>query len=127
MIKGTISKFAATGDMPPVANVNIYYENDTKVGTTSNKKGEYSIPFHKDKGRIIFSCQGFAPDYLTPVDGTTYDPVLEEGVSLPVVEVKESMITKATKNNWWKWVLMILIFGVTITTITYVTKKAIKK
>lgn len=122
MIKGSVK----TIDSNPLQDVNIYYEKDASVGTTTNKKGEYSIPYHKDKGKIVFSIVGYKPDMVEPVNNTTYHATLEEGENtLPSVEIKTSSLKK--NNEWWKWALMIIVLGVTATTIIYFTRKAMKK
>ena len=62
-IKGKVVAVTQDKESYALAEVNIYWLN-TKIGTTTNVEGEFTIPYSKSSNQLIFSYIGFRTDTI---------------------------------------------------------------
>ena len=89
LLTGKITFLSEKNQIIPLEGVNVYWKNSS-VGTVSDKKGNYSIPYFKNSKILFFETLGFKKDSVF-IDGTeSYDHRMIEELD----ELDEVIISK---------------------------------
>jgi hypothetical protein len=89
LLTGKITFLSEKNQIIPLEGVNVYWK-DSSVGTVSDKKGNYSIPYFKNSKILFFETLGFKKDSVF-IDGTeSYDHRMIEELD----ELDEVIISK---------------------------------
>ena len=89
LLTGKITFLSEKNQIIPLEGVNVYWKNSS-VGTVSDKKGDYSIPYFKNSKILFFETLGFKKDSVF-IDGTeSYDHRMIEELD----ELDEVIISK---------------------------------
>ena len=76
-----------------IEGINVYWSN-TQIGTSTNKKGWFTIPYKKEYTKLVISYLGFKTDTLNIISNKEFHHLLKEDSSLD-----EITITKRKKSS----------------------------
>ncbi|MFD2566525.1 TonB-dependent receptor [Pseudotenacibaculum haliotis] len=99
VLKGVIMDKSYPKDNQGVFGANVYWLN-TNVGTTTNEKGSFSIPYKKEYKKLVISYVGYKTDTITV---TSLSPIRH--YIIPENQLEEVQITsrkQATQKSFLK-------------------------
>lgn len=96
-LKGTIM-IKENNKNTSIEGINVYWEN-TKIGTSTNRKGIFTIPYKKQYKKLIISYLGFTTDTITITSNRTIHHVLVEDFTLKEVTLKARKKTSGLDNS----------------------------
>ena len=80
-----------------IEGINIYWKN-TKIGTTTNEEGWFTIPYKKEYKKLIISYLGFKTDTLTIISNKKIHHTLKADFTLNEVAINARKQTTSLDN-----------------------------
>lgn len=87
-VEGRVTEATASGKGPVLAGASVYWLN-SQIGTVTDKKGRFEIPYSGEYDRLIISYMGFESDTLTVRGPKTIEHALKASNELDEVVVEE--------------------------------------
>lgn len=69
-----------------VEGINVYWK-DTKIGTSTNEKGRFALPYKKEYNKLIISYLGFKTDTITIKSNKEFYHTLKEDYTLKEISI----------------------------------------
>ena len=80
-----------------IEGINVYWKN-TQIGTSTNEKGNFTIPYKKEYKKLIISYLGFKSDTLTITSNKEFHHTLTEDYTLDQVTINKRKKSSGINN-----------------------------